>query len=194
MNHKNAFGFGAAIGSIIVSFLIVAQIGNAQRDPQNVGPQRYGDFNVTGSQAIGNQSLGSGRLKVEQSGETSADGFQIFRPSAAGTSARFWIDSSDAFHVTRGTSEAISVSAAGATTVEQSGGNVCHDRTRTSDLSVSDTDHSFACASGVLSGGGCTSSSTSVALVMSGPTSDTTWRCVYASAVNITVHVLCCVY
>lgn len=194
MTHKKAFGIGTCLGSFIMALVITASVATAQRDPQNVGPQRYGDFNVTGSQSVGNASLGSGKFKIEQSSETNAGGFQILRPSAAGTSGRLWIDSSDVLHVTRGTTDAVSISSAGALTAEVSGGNVAHACTRSSDLAVTATDFSYSCPTGVLTGGGCTSSSTSVALVMSGPTSNTAWRCVYASAVNITAHAFCCVY
>lgn len=199
MNHKKAFGIGLGIGAFLMSIVITAQVARAQRDPQNVGPQRYGDFNVTGSQSVGNASLGSGKLKVEQSDETLSGGFQIFRPSAAGTSARIWIDSSDVLHITRGSTDVVSISASGAITViGTSGGNMPNScQKRISSPSTSTSGSATVCNSGeYIFGGGCFISSGSANITGTIPDGGgpRIWFCSFSASVTWTAQAMCCAY
>lgn len=188
----------AALGFALAIAVIYGREAGAQGDPHNVGPRRYGDFNVTGGVSLGNPALGSGKLRVEQSGTTLADGITFYRPSAAGTSGRLWIDGSDAMHITRGTTDALSVSSGGDVTIEDTngGGNVPHAcQKKISAVQNSAGATVAVCdANEIFGGGGCFISSGSANLVSTLPSTLTTWTCAFSASVTWTAQAICCVY
>lgn len=197
--NLKGFLFGALVGVLSLTAYI-ANDAMGQRDPNNVGPVRYGDFNVTGATKLGKSSISSSaKLNVEQANETS--GIQLLRPGGANYDAKFFVDSSDRLVIMRGpTVQAVRVDNAGDVTIvdNDGGGNVphgCQVRTAVCGATSSCTVECSGTGERWF-GGGCVAgnSDTLEASYPSGVNNAQFWNCEWSGSTSSTAYAQCCVY